>query len=209
MGGVALTAFLLLAAPGRADAAGDRDPAAAVSASLDSDTLDMVKAFLAVPTEQLPAEHIPRFLAVDPEALPVKLRQRYLAKRVELYTLKQIADGEKRGIVRMPEDDCAIPKDIHSGIITILKIAHYVEITEDEEKYLEDHTHCTERDLMCEFSLQLVVKREAKTKEPRRTLFLYVKDPLMNLVGRYREQGRDRQTNFFGVAGVSCAPRNH
>jgi hypothetical protein len=199
--------LLLLALPGAVGAAEESKPAASQPAPLDPDTMDMVKAFLKMPTEQLPVEHIPKFLAVDPEALPANLRQRFVAKKVELYTLKQLADGRKRGAVRMPEENCAAPKDSKSSMIGILHMAGYVDITEDEEKFVEDHTHCTENDLMCEFTLQIVVERVGKKKEPRRTLLLHVKDPLMTLVGQYRDQGREKQTNFFGMMGVSCAPR--
>ena len=174
---------------------------------MDPDTLAMVKAFLKMPTDQLPAEHIPKFLAVDPDSLPVNLRERFLAKKVELYSLKQIADGNKRGSVRMPQEDCAVSKDARSPIVKLLRMAGYLDITEDEEKFVMDHTHCTEHDLMCEFTLQVVAEPVGKKKEVRRKLLLHVRDPLMTLVGQYRDQGREKQTNFFGMMGASCAPR--
>jgi hypothetical protein len=89
--------------------------AAASASSLDTDTLAMVKAFLKLPTAQLPPEHIPKFLAVDPAALPKELRQNFLAKRIELFTLKKITDDKKKGGVRMPEADCSIPKSPAQG----------------------------------------------------------------------------------------------
>jgi len=167
----------------------------------------MVKAFLKMPTEKLPAEHIPRFLAVDPAALPEKLRRPYQAKSIELYTLKQIAEGKKRGSVRMPEENCAIPQESRAKSVNILRMAGYEEISESEEEFVMGKTNCTERDLMCEFSLQIAVERTGKKGAARRRLFLHLRDPIFALVGQYRQQGRIRQTNFFGIGFPTCAPR--
>ena len=179
--------------------------AAAAATALDPDTLAMVKAFLKLPTDQIPAAHIPRFLAVDPAALPAKLRQSFLAKRIELYTLKQLADGKKRGSVRMPEADCSIPKDTQ-GSAMVLLMAGYEEINSNEEDYVMEQTKCTERDLMCEFTLQIVLPPKTKKGRQERRLFLHVNDPLFAIVGLYRGHGR-ASTHFFGLGGVSCAPR--
>ncbi|MDD5657739.1 MAG: hypothetical protein PHF00_10855 [Elusimicrobia bacterium] len=188
---------LLLALPARA-----AEPAAK---ALDDDTLAMVRAFLKTPTSDLPAEHVPRFLEVDPQALPPKLRRPFRAKRLELYTLKQIADGKRRGSIRMPEADCLVPKDATSAEVGILGMAGYVEITDDDELFLMRQTKCTEHDLMCEFSLRVVLDKENKIN--RRRLFLHVKDPMMGLVGMRRAYGSVRQTNFFGAGFPSCASR--
>jgi hypothetical protein len=173
--------------------------------AIDADTLAMVQAFLKLPTDQLPAEHVPRFLDVDPEALPAKLKKPFLARRLELYTLKHLAEGRKKGSIRMPEENCIAPKEASSRDIHILKIAGYAEITEDEEKFLMKETKCTEHDLMCEFSLQVILDKENKID--KRRLFLHVKDPMSALVGMYRQYGRTRQTNFFGAGFPTCAPR--
>ena len=68
-------------------------------------------------------------------------------------------------------------------------------------------TQCTERDLMCEFTLQVVTGKAKKTGHARRFLFLHPKDPMFALVAQYREQGRVKQTNFFGIGSPVCAPR--
>ncbi len=173
---------------------------AASPAALDRDTLDMVKAFLQIPTESLPPEHIPRFLAVDPAALPAKLRRPFRAKRLELHALKRIADGRKKGAARAPAPDCAIDQEAASGAPGILAMAGFVEISEDEERHLMQRTRCSERELMCEFTLQIA----AGKKGSGRRLFLQPKDPLMALVGEYRQFGRVKQTNFFGASGPQC-----
>ena len=146
---------------------------------------------------------------MDPEALPNKLQQPFLAKRLELNTLKRLAEGKKRGGVRMPAEDCAIPKDDQGLLATYLRIAGFKEISDDEEKFLEKQTKCTERDLMCEFSLLIIQepKGKGKGKEKRRRFFLHFRDPIFALVDQYREQGNAKQTNFFGAATPVCAPR--
>ncbi|MCX5795016.1 MAG: hypothetical protein NTY77_05950 [Elusimicrobia bacterium] len=180
--------------------------APAAAWSLDPDTMEMVKAFVKMPTSELPADSIPRFLAVDPAELPAKLRKSFLAKRVELYTLKQLADGKKRGGVRMPEADCAVPKEGQSDSAEILLLAGYEEINDLEEDYVLQVTKCTEHDLMCEFSLQVLAQPKGKKGGPRRRLFLHQNDPAFALVGLFRQHGK-ASTHFFGVGGVSCAPR--
>jgi hypothetical protein len=57
---VLLTALLLRAWSGPPSAAEGPDPAVSVPVPLDADTLEMVKAFLNIPTDQLPAKHIPK-----------------------------------------------------------------------------------------------------------------------------------------------------
>jgi len=175
------------------------------ASSFDADTLEMVKVFLKMPTAEFPPEHIPRFLAVDPAALPKKLRQPFLAKRLELNTLRRLAEGKKRGGVRMPAEDCAIPKYDQGLLVKYLLIAGFKEISDDEEKFAEKQTQCTERDLMCEFSLLTVLVPEGKEK--RRRFFLHFRDPIFALVSQYREQGKAKQTNFFGAGAPVCAPR--
>ena len=69
-------------------------------------------------------------------------------------------------------------------------------------------TKCTEHDLMCEFTLRIIIEKYkvGKKKFKRRRLFLHGKDPLMALVGRYRQGGKG-PNKFFGVGGPTCAPR--
>jgi hypothetical protein len=172
------------------------------------DTVELVKAFLQTPTEQLPPDFIPEFLGIDPETLPKKLQQPYLAKRLELYTLKQLVEGKKKGIVRMPDADCSIPKESKSDSAGVLKMAGYETITDDEERWVMDKTKCTERDLMCEFTLQVVNTKGKKPGSERRLLFLNPRDPIFALIGQYRAVGRQKQTNFFGIGSPTCAPHN-
>jgi hypothetical protein len=200
-----LAALLVLLCAGAVRA--DEESKAAASASpapLDIDTLEMVKAFLKLPVNELPADFIPRFLAVDPAALPGKLRRPYEAKRLELYSLRQLGQTKKKGIVILPDDRCEVPKDAKSQDISILMSAGYQEITEEEERWLTQRTRCTEHDMLCEFSLQVLDEKVGAGHKARRRrrYFLFCGaacDPLMVLVGVHRAHVKDPNTNFFGV----------
>lgn len=169
---------------------------------LDADTLAMVEAFLARPLNELPPEHIDRFVAIDPMALPLKLRAKYEARRLELYTLKSLAAGKKKGTVRMPEKECSVPEKTRAGGAGIYKMAGYEEVYDDDVSYLMKRTQCTEPELMCEFSLRVVVEKRGKRKRVR--YFLHSNDPLMALVAQYRSSKGARNTNFFGTMAPTC-----
>lgn len=206
---ILLSCLLLIPARG-AEPPDSKSPtmeSAAASPALDPDTLEMVKSFLKTPTENLPAEHIPRFLEVDPKSLPKKLRRPFEAKCVELYSLRQVAAGNKRGGWRTPEENCEVVKEGRSNSAGILILAGFLEISEDEELWLMKETNCTEHDLMCEFTLQVVAEKAGKKAPARRRLFLHQRDPVFALISQYREEGRVRQTKFFGIGGLHCAPR--
>ena len=168
------------------------------------ETVKEVEAFLKAPTSELPPDKIDDFLAIDPDSLPAKLRTPFRAKRVELYTLKQLAEGKKKGTIRTPDADCSIPKDAKSGEAKILLMAGYSEITGDELDCVKSRTKCTERDLMCEFSLQEVVERVGKKKEIKYRFFFHERDPMMAVVAGCRG-GTGGQTNFFGRGGPICS----
>lgn len=209
-----ILASLLLSVAAAARAAGPApapapEPAAAPASGgvPAADREKLVQAFLETPTSELPPDLVPEFLSIDPAALPAKLRQPYAAKRLELYTLKQIVDSKKKGTVRMPAEDCSVEKEAKADSAKILQMAGFTPITEDEERFVMDKTQCTERDLMCEFTLQIVIVKATKKKPAHRLLFLHPRDPIMALVGQYREMGRVKQTNFFGVGSPVCAPR--
>jgi hypothetical protein len=175
-------------------------------APADADTVKMVEFFIKAPVSDLPADHIQDFMDVNPDSLPKKLVEPFKGKRLELYTLKQEAAGKKRGVYRMPEKDCEITKDAKSDDLAALKIAGYQEITDDEEKCVEEHTKCTEHDMLCEFSLQIavetVVKKNKKTRI--RHLFLHQNDVLMAVVAECRADV-GAATNFFGTMKPACA----
>ena len=179
---------------------------AGAAAPLDADTLAMVTAFLKMETSALPVAHIPRFMAVDPESLPVKLRKPFEAKRLELKVLAHLSETKKHGIVRMPEANCSIPEDGGGMALGILKLAGFKEIRLEEEQFVEKETKCTQHDLMCEFSLKVLVSKKGKPPRTEVVYLLHSRDPLWALVARYQE-GHSGETHFFGQGVPTCAPR--
>jgi hypothetical protein len=211
MAATILAAVLALPWPGAARAADSPQPSPPAAAGVDVDTLEMVKAFLKIPTSELPVDLIPRFLAVDPAALPKPLRRPTAAKRLELYTLKQLGQTRKQGNIIIPDAQCEAPKDAKSQDVALLMKAGYQEITEEEEAWLTGRTRCTEHDMLCEFSLQILDEEfgAGRKVRRRRRYFLFCRnscDPLMVLVGVHRAHVNDPNTNFFGTgAGPVCS----
>jgi hypothetical protein len=165
-----------------------------------------VEQFLKVPVEELEASEIEDFLTIDPKVLPKRLQRPYEARKLELFTLRHLAYSRKKGLVRTPDKDCSIPMEAKSGDPLSLKRAGYMPIGEDEEQNLIDKTKCTERELMCETTLQVVIVKDEKTgKVKKRRYFLYPNDPLMPLIAAYREgKNIGGNTNFFSQPSMLC-----
>jgi hypothetical protein len=181
----------------------------AAAAPADTDTVKMVEFFIKAPVESLPADHIDEFLAVDSDFLPQKMRVKFKAKKLELYTLKQLAHRKKYVTIISAEETCEVPHEAKSGEIDLLKMVGYQEITEDEEQWVQQKTKCSERKMLCEFTLQIVDENVGtkNRKKVRRRYFLYCKnacDPLYVLVGAHRAQADGKQTDFYGVGSPVC-----
>ncbi len=195
---ILLAAALLFAVCGPAAAKSDKKVKRA-----DKETVKMVKTFLKVPIKKLPLGSIEPFLAIDPESLPRRFRRKYKSRRLELNTLRHLAKSKKRGFIRRPTLDCEPGEGSKTTEPGLLKFAGYVEISEEEEGYVLTRTGCTELDLMCEFSLQIIIE-EKKGRRKRRRLYLHSKDPLNAFVSEYRQGRGARQSKFFGISVVKC-----
>lgn len=196
-------AAALLAGAAPAWARHKAKPSAADAGTADADDVKLVRLFLKLPTADLPEEAVPHFLEIDPETLPKKLREPYKGKRLELYTLKQMADNKKKGLIRSPDPACEQVQQAKSQDIAALRLAHYEEISVQDELCLEKQTHCTERGMMCEFSLQIVDEKKKKGK--LRHYFLYPGDPLAVLLIPCRPGTKvGGNSNFFSAMKPSC-----
>ena len=164
--------------------------------ALDAETEKEVPRFVKMDVGDMTPGYIEHMLKVDAKDVPEKLRKKFEAKKLELYTMKQLGEGKRKGTIRMPEKDCAALSESKSQDIKALLMVGYTEVFDHEIVYLQKNTRCTERQMMCEFSLQIVLEKKAKFTEKR--YFLHAKDPLMALVSQYREKGGSRDTNFFG-----------
>ncbi len=192
-----LLALLLCAAP--ASAAARRVPAPKPAA--DKTTVELAEYFLKVPTSEADPKLVDPFLAVDAAALPPRLRVKARAKQIEIRALIKVHDARKKGIIVQRPAGCTADSFIKPfSDETPYRIAGYVPITEDEERFVMKQTRCQEEDLGCEFSLTIFWDRGSK--KPRR-LALHEKDPLMAIVARYRGGDSGGQTRFFGT-GLFC-----
>jgi hypothetical protein len=176
---------------------------AADKSKADADEIKLVETFLKLPTDELPDAGVAKFVSIDPDTLPKKLRPRFVAKRLELYTLKQMADNKKRGLLRSPEPSCEMVQNAKSTDMRALRMAGYAEISGDDERCLMKETQCTERGLMCEFSLQIV--DEVVKGEKLRHYFLYPNDPLSTLLIPCRPGSKVGGNNeFFSSMKPRC-----
>lgn len=180
---------------------------AQAAAAASSETIRLAEFFIRTPTAELPPEGVEEFLQIDAKSLPKKMREKAEAKKVELLTLKGLQERKKRGLVRIAGEDCAAILESGARGARTLLLAGYQEIAEDEEAYIVEKTRCTEREQMCEFSLQIVVEKAGKKGEARRRYFLYGLDPLMALVAQYRAGAKGGQTPFFGTAPTPVCSR--
>ena len=155
-----------------------------------------VERFVKTPVADMTPDYIQAMLAVDEKTLSPKLRERFVAKRLELHVYRQMAEGQKRGTIRMPDSDCSIPLQAKADNIAMLKQLSFMEITEDEVHYLEESTKCSQIKMMCEFTLQIVHKKVGKRVETH--YFIHPKDALAALVSEFRTKGRNTDTPFFG-----------
>jgi hypothetical protein len=187
----ALALVLLLAGSARADAA---KPAEA-----DATTIQLVDYFLKTPTSDANPKFIESFLAVDTETLPKRQRAKAKSKQIEIQTLIKLHDTKKKGNWLQPAEGCTLASVVHPlSDAPAYQFAGYVDIDEDEARYVEAKTHCSELELACHFSLGIFF-----TKGKPRRLMLSQKDPLMSMVAESHSKTAG-QTNFFGI-GLSCA----
>jgi hypothetical protein len=158
----------------------------------------VVERFIQMDVSDMTPSFIESMMAVEEKDVPAKLRKRFRAKKFELYTYRQLGEGNRKGTVRIPDKDCAVAGEVKSQDIEMLLSVGFVEILENEVDYLKKNTRCSERKMMCEFTLQIVLEREKKRKELKKRFFLHAKDPLMALVSEYRTKGANHDTPFFG-----------
>jgi len=189
----ALALVLLLAGP--VFAAGDGP---------DEETrVKIAEYMLKTPLDEADSTLVSGFMKLDTAALPKKLRDKARAKQLEIDAVVKIHKGKKKGPFRFP---AACQTKIYEGPegMRLMKlIMGNVEIESDEEEYLELKGNCTELQLMCEFSLNIVIMRP-KGKPPRKHYFLMEADPLMAWVAEKRGGGASVGNRYFQEMKPSC-----
>lgn len=161
--------------------------------------LQVVEYMLKTPLADAKPAVIDPFLKIDPSTLPKKLQQKARAKQVEVAALLKIHDTKKKGSIVTPVEGCSAADYVKpTKDLPIYMTAGYEEITEDEEKGLEQNTMCTEVDLGCRFTMIIVHDKGSKAD---RRLFLMSTDPMMAKVAAIRS--KTGGGNYFGT-GITC-----
>ena len=178
--------------------------AAADPSGPDEETrVKIVQYMLKTPLNEADPTLVSGFMKIDPETLPKKLRDRARAKQMEIDAVVKIHNGKKKGPFRFPV--ACEPKyyEGEEGIRAMRLIIGNVEIAQEEEEYVELKGNCTEVQLMCEFSLNVVIMRRPG-KPPLRRFFLMDKDPLMAWVAEKRGGGASAGNQYFQELKPSC-----
>jgi hypothetical protein len=143
------------------------------------------------------------FMKLDPDSLPKKMRDKVRGKQMEIDAVVKIHNGKKKGPFRFPS--ACQPKIYEGaeGVRVMQMIQGNGEIEPDEKDYIEHKTNCTEEQLMCEFSLNIVVIKRPR-KPPLQRYFLMTQDPLMALVAEKRGGGASAGNQYFQEMKPSC-----
>jgi hypothetical protein len=189
----ALALVLLLAAP----------VFAAETGPDEATRVKMAEYMLKTPMNEADPTLVAGFMKLDPESLPKKMRDKVRGKQMEIDAVVKIHKGKKKGPFRFP---AACQPKVYEGAegVRAMQMIHgNGEIEPDEKDYIERKTNCTEEQLMCEFSLNIVViKRPGKP--PLQRFFLMEADPIMALVAEKRGGGASAGNQYFQEMKPSC-----
>ncbi len=143
------------------------------------------------------------FMKLDTVTLPKKIRDKARAKQMEIDAVVKIHNGKKKGPFRFPVSCQPKMYEGEEGLRTMKMIFGNEEIAQEEEEYIERKTNCSELDLMCEFSLNIVlIKRPGKPTLKR--YFLMDTDPIFALVAEKRGGGASAGNKYFQELKPSC-----
>ena len=165
--------------------------------------LKLVEYILKTRTDSVDPSLVAPFMRIDTATLPKKMRNKALAKQIEIESFVKIRKGEKQGPFRYPSQACVPKRYGPEGVAIMAMIPGNMEIETNEEDYLEKRSQCSENQLICEFTLNVVViPRPGKPALKR--YYLYGNDPLMAWVAEYRGRGAIMPTNYFQTLKPTC-----
>ncbi|MDD5301892.1 MAG: hypothetical protein PHS14_02200 [Elusimicrobia bacterium] len=177
--------------------------AAADSSGPDEATrIKIAEYMLKTPMDEADPTLVSGFMKLDTAALPKKLRDKARAKQMEIDAIVKIHKGKKKGPFRFPTA-CQPKRYGPEGVRIMGLIIGNEEIAYEEEEYVELKTGCTEDQLMCEFSLNVVVIPRPGTS-PLRRYYLMAADPIMALVAEKRGGGASAGNQYFQELKPSC-----
>ncbi|MBI4060267.1 MAG: hypothetical protein HY403_02435 [Elusimicrobia bacterium] len=187
---------LILCLTGLAAAAGSSGP--------DEKTrIKIVEYMLKTPLDEADPALVSGFMKLDPEALPKKLRDKARGKQMQIDAIVKIHNGKKKGPLRYPSTACTPKRYGPEGVRIMTMIKGNEEIAGEEEEYVELKTGCTEDQLICEFSLNVVVIPRPG-KAPLKRFYLMDADPLMALVAEKRGGGGSAGNRYFQELKPRC-----
>ena len=158
---------------------------------------------LKTPMSEADPSLVSGFMKLDPEALPKKFRDKVRGKQMEIDAIVKIHNGKKKGPFRFPAA-CEIKRyEGPEGIRIMNYIIGNEEILQEEEEYLELKGNCTEDQLICEFSLNVVLMKRPG-KPPLKRYFMMQQDPLMAWVAEKRGGGASAGNQYFQSLKPSC-----
>lgn len=179
------------------------------NASKDAGTADETQVKLAqvvirTPTAELDPTLAGAFLKLDVETLPKKLRAKARGKQLELRSLIQLAEGKKKGAIRMVGAETCTPEKFKPSDIGILLQVGFVEAQDYGVDGASKQTNCSEIDMQCQFTLKVIDMGPKAV--PRRRYFFQEKDPMLAIVQIHEKHAGKAggQTNFFGAGYLAC-----
>ncbi len=166
--------------------------------------IKIVEYMLKTPVNEADPALVLGFMKLHAAALPKKWQDKARAKQMEIDAIVKIHDGKKKGPFRFPSPACT-PKRYHGpeGVRIMGMIMSNTEIEWEEEDYIEKKTDCSEDQLICEFSLNVVII-ERKGKSPLKRFYLMENDPLMAIVAERRGGGGSSGNKYFQELKPSC-----
>lgn len=177
--------------------------AAADSSGPDEPTrVKIVEYMLKMPINEADPTLVAGFMKLDPDILPKKFRDKARAKQIEIDAIVKIHNGKKKGPFRFPAA-CTPKRYGPEGVRIMAMIMDNEEIAWEEEEYLELKGNCTEDQLICEFSLNVVVIPR-KGRPPLKRFFLMANDPLMAWVAEKRGGGASAGNSYFQELKPTC-----
>jgi hypothetical protein len=142
------------------------------------------------------------FMKLDTETLPKKLREKARGKQMAIDAMVKLNEGKKKGPFRDPVPTCN-PKYYGPEGVRIMAMMGSEEIEADEEEFIEKKSNCPEAQLMCEFTLNVVVIPR-KAKPPIKHYYLMPTDPLMGFLAQKRAGAKAGATTYFEETKPTC-----
>jgi hypothetical protein len=206
MRGLLLVVLLLAPAADAAKrkAGAGRATPAADPGTADADTVKLADIAIKTSTAELDPTLAGAFLKVDVSTLPSRQRKMARGKQIELRALINVAEGKKKGGIRMigPEE-CVPPKMTPEDLPMLLNPSlGFVEAQEWAIGEAGTQTECSELDMQCQFSLHIV--NMPKGSKPPRRFFFQERDPMLAIVQMKERNIDGKQTHFFGAGFLKC-----